>query len=245
MALAVAHVDGKVTGGAPTTSGSWTSTAGSCLVAIGHLFANAGAAASGDMTDSKSNTWTLRGSIYGGAGQPGTAIYEQNNGTRGAAHTVTFAPTAGAPTISNIAVVEITGQDLVSDFDATTFATAADTSAPFSPWNVTAAGAISGNQIGVYAVTVDATAGTGAWTNPTGYTNIINQNDAAVLVSYAGYKINETGTPTVGAVRSDTSVVGGRMLLATFKEATSVGVISPIPVHIPWMPSPPSLGSSR
>lgn len=233
MALAVAHVGGNVSTGTGTiTSSSWTSTAGSDIIVIGHIFATAGAAANGDITDSKSNTYTLLGSSIGTSVTSGIAMWHSNNTTRGASHTVTYNPTASAGTGSesiNVAVVEITGQDSSADFDATTLATFADNISPFSPFNVTASAAISGNQIAVYGTTLNAGSNF-AFTQPTGYTNIINTgNGAAALVSLASYKIDETGTPTVGATRTDSDTGDCHTIIATFKEAAGGGATVVIP----------------
>ena len=243
MALAVAAIGGNDTTatGTVTTTASWTSTANSDIVVIGHIYGSLGAPADGDVTDSKSNSYTLLGSLIPTGNVPGIGIWHSNNTTRGASHTVTYAPTGGGGTNTesvNLSVVEITGQHLTSDFDAATFATAVDTTSPFSPWNVTAAAAISGNQIAVYGVTIDTNTGNFAFSNPTTSTGILSQGDSANLCFYAGYRINETGTPTVGATRSDSGVTasGGRMLLATFKESSGgpapvekagVGIIGP------------------
>lgn len=223
-ALGVAHVGGQNTteSGGTIISDSWTSTANSDIIVIGHIFNSAGAATDGEVTDSKGNSYTLLGQLLGGASLPGIAIWHSNDTIRGAAHTVSYNPTGTADS-KNLAVIEITGQNTTSDFDSTTFATLADASSPFSPWNIACAAAISGNQIAIYAVTVDA-GQSATWTDPGGYTPIISQgNGTSYLVSYAGYKINETGTPTVGASRTDTGDLSGRMLIATFKEAGGGG----------------------
>lgn len=216
MALAVVHTGG-VTGG--STSDSWSSTATSLIVAIGHFFDNSSAPNDGDVTDSHSNAYTLVVNGAGGAGLPGVAIWYNNNGTRGAAHTVDVA-VAGVSDQNN-SIIEITGQDLTSAvFDTTTDATGTDSA---SPYDVTAAAAISGNQIAIYGVTLDASDNV-AWGQPSGYSNIRNvQNGTASLVSAASYKINETGTPTVGATRTGSATA--REAFATFKEVAAAGDI--------------------
>lgn len=228
MALAVVHVGGQATTGTSTvTSDSWTSTAGSDIIVVGHTFADNGAATNGDITDAKSNTYTLLTSTMGGGSDIGIAVWHSNNTTRGASHTVTYNPTAGAGGESlNLAVIEITGQDQSSDYDSTTANThvyAVGT----TPANITASAAISGNQIAIYAETVNSGDNV-AFTQPTGYTNILNQpNGVSDLVSDAAYKINETGTPTVGAARTIGSTTGNRVVFVTFKEATTSAFTAP------------------
>jgi hypothetical protein len=223
MALAVVHVDGASdpahTGNAVTPS--WTSVANSLLVVVGATFNATGSPVNGDVTDNQGNTYTVGPGAYGGAGNEGLGLWYSNATTRGAGHTVTFHPLSGAPSDTNISVVEITGQDLTSAvYDTTTKAAGTD---GVSPYNITAAAAISGNQIAVYGAVVVAFANS-AWTAPGGYSNIFNQPDAAnFLGSDAAYKINETGTPTVGATRGE-ATTAGREVFATFKEAVSAVV---------------------
>jgi len=223
MALAVVHVGGTVTGVSAVVSDSWTSTAASLIVCVGQTFGSTGSPANGDITDSKGNTYTLGTGFYGGAANVGIGIWYNNAGTRGAAHTCTYDPASG---VQNISVVEITGQDLTAAvYDSTTAAHLKDVDG-LSPFNITAAAAISGNQIAVYAL-ADASTNNFAWTQPSGYTNIINQPNGGVgLVSDAAYKINETGTPTVGATNAETSAQDVQVLFATFKEA---GAAAPEP----------------
>jgi hypothetical protein len=135
---------------------------------------------------------------------------------RGAGHTVTYTDQFGAGNaFVSVSVLEITGQDS-PDYDATTGAAANDTVAPID-LSITAAGPIAGSQIAVVGITQNGTNNV-AWTDPAGYTSAINQPDGAThLPSYLGYKIGETGTPTVTAVRADASSTVGRMAFATFK----------------------------
>jgi hypothetical protein len=211
VTLAVPHVGGQVTTATSVTSDSWTSTAGSALGIIGHVF-GAHTLAAGDVTDSKGNTYTFAGGINGTGSTPGIGFWYNLSGTRGASHTVTFNPGVSA----NVAVVEVTGNSL--SFVAATFATASDGTSSF---DVTAAAAISGTQIGMYGATID-TGDSKAWTQPSGYTNIINQgNGISFLVSDAAYKLNETGTPTVGATGTFSPVAAGREVFATFQEGAA------------------------
>lgn len=217
MALAVPHVGGNATQGTITqTSDSWTSTAGSLIVVMASTFDAISAFTAGECTDSKSNTYTLIGQRNGGSLAMGTALWYTNNNTRGATHTVTIdlTPQTGGRFV-NLGVVEITGQALTSPLDSTTFATAVDTTSPFT---VTSAAAIVGNQIAVYGAVINGSS-SAAWTQPTGYTNIINQgNGAADNLFDNAYKINETGTPSPGAAYTagNTDAVE---IFATFKEA--------------------------
>jgi hypothetical protein len=222
MALAVPQVGGfdtSLTGGAAVaaTYGSST-TSGSLLVAIGHLYNTSGVLTNGDITDNKSNTWTLRGSSLGGASAVGIGIWDQVGGTRGATHTVTLNLANSSADIANLAIIEITGADASTPFDATTLAFATDASSPYS---VTSAAAISGNQIALYGASLDTGANT-AFTQPTGYSDIINQPDGAFNVSIASYKINETGTPSPGATSSH-APSAAREVFATYKEAGGGG----------------------
>lgn len=214
MAITVPHVGGNIsTPGDTATSDSWTSTSGSLIVVIGHTFGTTGSAANGDVTDSKGNSYTLITSDLI-AGSIGIAAYYNNGGTRGASHTVTFNG-PGSGTFVNVAVIEISGTNLT--LDGTTFATASDTTSPFS---VTAAAALSGTQIGIYGATL-STGSNSAWTQPTGYTNIINQGGGDLfLVSDAAYKINETGTPSPGGSGGWT-VSAAREIFVSFMEGSA------------------------
>lgn len=220
MALAVLHVGGNVTtvtGGA-VTSDSWTSTAGSLLVVIGHTYNTSSAPSNTDVSDSKGNSWVVAGgsSLYSGLGQPGIVMFRNSGGPRGAGHTISYQG-PGGPSSNNVAVIEIAGADAIAPYDPTT-ANVNRQTVGGSPWNVTASGLIVPVQIAVYAVTIDTGTST-SWGNPTGYSNIINQGDGSTkLVTYAGYKIGETGTPTVGATGA--FVIGSaNEAIATFKEA--------------------------
>ena len=171
------------------------------------------------MTDSKGNTYTYTGTGGGGgASTAGAAVYYNNAGTRGASHTFTFNG-PGTTTIVNVSVIEITGQDLSTPFDSTTDATATDATTPF---NVTAGGAINGNQIAIYACTPSVGA-EDTFNHPGGYSNIFTQSSGTFLVSIASYKLNETGTPTVGATRSGPAPSNAVEVFATFKEAGAGG----------------------
>lgn len=211
MAIAVAQVGGNVTsssGGAGIsfTFGSATTT-GSAVALVGHCYNTSGAEAAGDFTDNKSNTQQLAGSLLGGAASIGIAGAYNNAGTRGSSHQYSYnAP--GNNDSANLAGIEFTGQDAstsTSCFDSASFATANDAT---SAWSVTAAAAVPSGALAVYGVSID-TGTNDAFTQPTGYTNIINQPDGtSFLVSCASYKLSESGTPTVGATSGHTAGSG-------------------------------------
>ena len=232
MAMAVAQVGGNVSsssggGSISFTFGSSTTT-GSGIALIGHTFNTSGSAAGTDFTDSKSNTYQLGKALLGGASSIGIEGAYNNAGTRGASHQCTFnAP--GNNESNNIAGIEFTGQDAstsTSCFDATSSNTANDAT---SSWDVTAAAAVPSGCLAVYGVSID-TGTNNAFTQPSGYTNIINQPDGtAFLVSCASYKLNETGTPTVGATSGHTAGSGSaREILLVFIAASAGGGPTPV-----------------
>lgn len=235
MALAVAQVIGNATGtgggGTITVTFGSSTTTGSLIALIGPCYNTSGAAAGSDFTDNKGpNTYTLAESNLGGASALGFEAAYNNAGTRGASHQVSFNG-PGTTDTSEVAGVEITGQDSSTPFDTTTHTTAADGTSPFA---ITAAAAISGNQIAIYGVVID-TSGTNAWSGPAGYT-LIGQltNGAADLIYWTGYKINETGTPTVSATNTDVIAgAGGKEIFFTFKEAAASGFDVP-DLHPPF-----------
>jgi hypothetical protein len=232
MALAVNQTFGNnsTSGvGADINSSTVTTVSGSLLVVILHSYNTAGVGANGDITDSKSNTYTHHGGFYNGVNGAGIAIYSNDAGTRGSGHFISGNRVNDGASQCNIACIEITGHNTGAAFDATTFAAIADASGN-TPWLVTAAAAISGNQIAVGGVTID-TGGTNAWTDPTGYTNINHQdNGSGALVTCASYKLNETGTPVVSWANNDTTSTGlSAVLIATFKEAGG-GPPAPTPI---------------
>ncbi len=217
MALAVAQVGGNVTTGSGSIAATFgsTTTTGSLIVAVYHAYAANVAVAGGDITDSNSNTYSTTTSAMGVAAC--ISAYYNNAGTRGASHAVTGNLVNASGESDNLAMIEITGQHASTPYDTTTAATSTDLT---SPYDVTAAAAISGTQIAIYGTTIDS-GNNNAFTNPTGYSNIINQPDGiTALVSYAGYKLNETGTPTVGATSSH-GTANARNLLVTFKAAVA------------------------
>lgn len=225
MALAVPHVGGSIaTGSGTITSDSWTSTAGSLIVAIIFSFGMTSPAAAGDITDSKSNSYALRVSSVGGISGVAIAVYDNVGGTRGATHTVTANPVnSSSGDFDNIGIIEITGADASTPYDATTGAVATDSVTPFA---VTAAGAISGNQIAIYGISADLVSNS-AWTGPSGYTLIIQNPDPTTdFPCWSGYKINETGTPTVSSTNaSSLTGAGAREALVTYKEGAAVTAI--------------------
>ena len=228
MALAVAQVGGNTstaTNGISFTFGSSTTT-GSLIVLGGWNFNTSGSAAAGDFTDSKSNTYQLAGSSLSVA--EGVELGYNNAGTRGTSHQCTVNSPGNGESIC-AAGVEVTGQDTTNStscFDATTLATANDTTSPF---NVTAAAAISGNQIGIYLCSIGGASGNQAVGNPTGYTVAASQGNANTdLCGYMGYKINETGTPSPGCTWAGTvGTESPRELFASFKEASGAAADTP------------------
>lgn len=231
MALAVAQVGGNVGTGAGSISATFgsTTTSNSLIVALCHTYNTSGAAAAGDVTDSKTNTYQLALANFGGASAPGISGYYNSAGTRGASHQLTVNLVNSSSDSSNIAMIEITGQDTSTSsscFDATTAASGTDSS---SPWSVTSAAAISGNEIAIYGVTIDTSSVT-PFTQPTNYSDIINQGDGGqALVSCASYKNLETGTPSPGATSTHSGTA--RELFLTFKEASSSASASANPVY--------------
>ena len=229
MSLAVPHIGGNVSSpSGAVASDIWASVGGSLIVAVAQSFADSGSPVGSDISDNKGNTYTVGGGLFSGNNQPGVGIYYNSSGTRGAGHQVTSNP-PGFPAFNNIAVIEITGA-AAAPFDATTLNATRRTSGG-SPWAITAAGPIVGNQIAIYAITIDANVNA-AFTDPAGYTNIINQpNGTTSLVSYAAYKINATGTPTVAATSAH-SLGSINLVLTTFREAATadptLGMIQPI-----------------
>lgn len=214
--MAVAQIATQLTTGSGVTA-TFTNptTAGSLIVAVGVTFNKGTAFANGDVTDSKSNTYTLHVDNHRGFGLPGSGIWYNDGGTRGSSHTVTFNDGSG----TNIVVVyEITGQ-AASPADATTKATGTDAATPF---DVTAAAAISGSQIAIYGVGLD-TGATATWSPPTGYTEGGAQGNGAGVVGESAYKLNETGTPTVGGAWAGGGVSAGAEVFATFKLAAASG----------------------
>jgi hypothetical protein len=118
---------------------------------------------------------------------------------------------------NNIGVTEVSGQATTS-LDSTTKATGTDST---SPYNITAGGAIVGNQIAFYGVGADLLSNA-AWTAPTGYTSMFVLSDSGVgFPSWLGYKLLETGTPSPGAANTDSiSGAGAKEIFFTLKEAS-------------------------
>lgn len=228
MALAVAQVGGNVTTVAGTITATFGSstTAGSLIVACGMTFGATSPMATGDVTDNKSNpNYTLRQGVTGGASGDAAAIYDDVGGSRGASHQLSYNPINGTGDNNNIGMIEITGADTSTPYDSTTGATNNDSTSPYS---ITAAGAISGNQIAIYVCSADLT-GNSAWTQPTGYSNIINQPDSANFPSICSYKINETGTPSPAASNAQgITAAGAHEAFATYKEAAASGFDVPL-----------------
>lgn len=112
------------------TTGSGTSTGGSGNIGYLSVSFDPGVSIS-TVTDSKSNTWTLIGSVLNGGSK--LARYKCENWTGGASHTatVTFSGTA-YPTLH---LIEITGAATSSPQD--TAASATSVSSSSSPWTVT------------------------------------------------------------------------------------------------------------
>lgn len=231
--LAVNQVTGATgaNGTGTVTSPSITTVSGSTLLVVVCAYnVSTSDGADGDITDSKSNTYKFRAKNMAGGFGCNVAVYEQVGGTRGSGHTITANFLIGTGTL-NIHVVEVTGADPTAAYDSTTLGTASDAASPLS---VTAGGAISGDQIALWAGCIDN--GVDAtWTPPTGYTNVYNEGHGSVsFVSGVFYKINETGTPTVDASYGG-SISTARELFVTFKEAaSSPGIIGDLtPVYIP------------
>lgn len=216
MALAVVRVGGNISTSANNiTSDTWTSVSGSLIVAIGNTSGISGAFASADTTDTFGNTYTLLGISNNGSGGPGIGFWINDGGTRGS-QTVTCNPAEG---FLNLGIIEITGHSAGAAYDSTTAAAATDGT---NPLDVTAAAAISGNQIAIYAVCIDS-ASNSTFTNPSGYTDINEQGTGSTsVVHHNSYKINETGTPTVGCSFGGV-IVSAREALVTFKEAGGGG----------------------
>jgi hypothetical protein len=241
MALSVNQVSGNVTvsatANATATTPSITTVATSLLIWVATVFNTAGALVNGDVLDNKGNSWTLiPGSSSLSGANVGIGAWYNNNGTRGSGHTVSGNLTGSAGEFQNGHLIEILGQDLSSPIDSITTATSTDAT---SAYQVTAAGAIVGNQIGIYA-TVNDSGSNSAFTAPAGYTNIINQPDGTgFLVGGAWYKINETGTPSPGATSAHTGITTARNLFISVKEASSA--TTPV-FQDSWIRSVPNFG---
>ena len=229
MALAVAQATSVSPTGSTTppnsvdsanlSFGSATTTGSLIVVATGYFNTTAAQLAS-EVTDNKSNTYQLSVSAGGAGNTEGGGICYNNNGTRGASHQVTVNPSGASHSIA-INLIEVTGQDQTTStscFDATTVANANDITSPFT---VTAAAAISGNQIAVYLAGIGGGSGSNAVTEPSGYTRVGSYNDAGLgFVFDCAYKINETGTPSPACTWAGTvSPESPREFFATFKEA--------------------------
>jgi len=229
MSLAVVNTGGNgATGSDTITSPSFTTTAGSLIIAVGTVYNTSGSAAGGDFTDSKGNSYTLANASLGGTNTVGIEVAYQLGGTRGSSHTISYNG-PGPSTSVNIAVLEITGHDTSTPFDSSTDAFAFDLNAT-GGWTVVAGGAISGNQIAIYVCVID-TGSTNTWTMPTGYTNVNNHgNGATDLVDCVAYKINETGTPTVSGLWGSGTATDACQFFASFKEAVVTGQIGR-PIH--------------
>lgn len=218
MSFTVNHVGGQATSGAPPiTSDSWASTTGSTIVAIGHTF-NVASFSSGQMTDSKGNSYTFRGGATASSAI-GIGVWDNIGGTRGASHNVTISPGGGTEALS---VIEFSGTGTIT-WDTTTLATATDATSPLS---VTAAAALSGTAIGIYGAAVDNGV-LGTWGDPAGYSTILSFGDgSAGLVFYSGQKIGESGTPTVSATYS-AAISSAKELFASYSD--SGGGAGPVP----------------
>lgn len=200
MALAVAQTKSTTaSGNVSVTSPSFTSTSGSLLVVVLCAYNPASVAvADGDITDSKSNSYTRipNASIFPGTNVSGIAAYFNNAGTRGTSHTVTGNPVNSGGGSYQICVIEFSGFDTSTPIATATAATANDTTSAF---DVTAAAAVPSGGAGIYGCSVAGDSGSSAWGDPSGYTVAGHADDASAdLVYYVGYKLNETGTPTVG-----------------------------------------------
>lgn len=220
MALAVNQNSGTQGSTASTATPSLTTVSGSLLVVYLTHYDATNTPANGDITDNKGNSYTLLESRYLGPASGGVGIWYNDAGTRGASHTITGTITAGSTGFGccSVAVCEITGQNTGSAADAATHANNNDST---SPYVVTAAAAISGNQIAIVAISPDDNGSAGTFTPPTGYTLIFDAGGAINGADIFGaYKINETGTPAPSTSWSTAGGSFGAQAFATFKEAT-------------------------
>jgi hypothetical protein len=220
--MTVAHVGGDTAfhgAGNTCTSDSWTSTSGSLIVVIAFYYNTAGAAADGDVTDSKTNSYTLwpGATAGGGTDQTRVDVYYNNGGTRGTTHTVSVNRTGDSGSLANCAVIELTGQHATTPINTDTDAGSTDATSPF---DVTAAAAISGTVVALYGNVVD-TGNTDSYGAPSGYSPIIVESDGSSTLCSAGYyKENETGTPTVGATKGGT-IANAASVFVTVNMASS------------------------
>lgn len=229
MALAVAQVGGNITTSNAGAANSFTfdssTTSGSLILWL--VAANSiSSPIASEFTDNKSNTQTVMDYIVLSV-QEAVGVAYNNAGTRGASHQLTFDPTSGSASV-NLGGIEITGFDTSTPFETACTGKANDTASPF---DVAIASSVPSGGMAVYVCSIGGASGNAAVGNPTGYTVISSQGNANTdLAHYFGYKLSESGTPTVGCTWAGT--VGSespREMIIAVKAAAAAGKALPFP----------------
>lgn len=170
------------------------------------------------VSDSKSNTWTIIGSVQSDASEGRMAIYRSYDWTGGASHTatVTFSGTA-FPTLH---LIEITGADSASPLDIDVPET--DTAQPCSAATGTLAQA---DEVVIVAGCCNEIAGDGAYTS-TSATILSSESAVSSFWTSGVAKVVVASTTTTNQdIRRNapTTSGGGHIRLVSFKQSTGGG----------------------
>lgn len=224
--MAVQNVGGATGTSGGSTAGptsAFTSVSGSLIVVLAAYWNTAGASAGGDVTDSKSNTYSVWTDSLGGVSAAGIAVYYNNAGTRGSSHTISVNRINDAGSWATFGFIEITGQS-GSPINTDTDATATDGTSPF---DVTAAASIPSGSTVLYAASID-TGTDQAIGDPSGYSVIYEEpNGSFAMCLGSHYKENESGTPTVGCTKAG-SIAAAREVIVSVN-------MSSTPTKRPWI----------
>lgn len=222
--MAGAYRQSKSTLGVGVSSVAVTPTsailAGSLLVACTSGWARA--AAAGNVTDSRSNSYSIREHADGTNTHVG--IYEALNAAAGST-TVTFAPTGGAQD-TDIAVVEFTGAATSSAYDKST--QSVGNSNTTTQTTGTTATTTQAGEIWIGVVSNEGPQ-SGAWTGLTaGWTKAEEQDTASNMPIYVAYRIvSSTGTAGFTVTGASHPYAGA---VATYKDDTGGGAPDPFPL---------------
>lgn len=234
--LATDGVLGPPGTGSATTPGI-TSTAGSTIIVVAATFANLGLV-SGDLTDSKGNSYTLLSSLGGGVSSVGLGIWINAGGTRGATHTITLNAAASGGDTFNLAVLEVATTGLT--YQAANTASATDATNPF---DVTAGAAIPRDNITIAATVLSDSGAANTWSMASGYSDIASfGNGLSGLISTAQYRLGETGTPTISMPYTGVPINTGLEAIWVLSEQAPAGAADP---DVPLLHPPSNLNVYR
>ena len=213
MAIAAALIGARgttATGTVTTTSG--TSTGGTNSVFYLVVSYDPGVTVS-TVGDSKSNTYSLVGSVVTGRGR--LARYRCIGGTGGASHTATI--TFSGNSFAVLSLVEVTGAD-ASPADIST--SVVDTTSPYT----LASGALAQANEVVLAAIESNTGDNGAYSESSGFTILSQESDMGNFWTHAvaSKVVASTSSVTASFTRSgDDDAFDAALVIDSFKEAAS------------------------